>query len=225
MKKLILLSLFFSVSAFCQVNDAVLNIFSLESTTIDVKVLIAGKTNSDQIQGSKYLFPSWTDKFIVHMSKGEVYQLSNLNYNILTKKIESFVSTDSIYQYDLKQFDYLICGGKRYKVVNSDIISGLLLEIYNGKKLKLFNEVGLVVQPGSYNPIMPSQNSKDRYVKIDSYYLYINENYEKIKLNKKDVLNSLGDNEKAIKEYVKNNNLKFSSIDDIKQIFSYYESL
>ena len=59
------------------------------------------------ISGSPYLFNSWEGLFSVINMKGNRFDLLNLNYNISTKKLESKVSKDSVFQYDLKDIDKL----------------------------------------------------------------------------------------------------------------------
>jgi hypothetical protein len=221
----IFLSVFSVFSVFSQHNDGFTKSFTLESSTLNVREYMPGKSISNQIDGSEYLFSNWSDSYIVKTIKGDAYQISNFNYNLKTKKIESFISKDSIFQYDLKQFEYLIKGNVKYKVVCSNSVNGLFLEVFSGKKKQLFKEFNIVVQHGKFNAIMPSQSTNDKFIQSYSYYVYENEKYEKIKLSKKEILKSVSDNEDVIKGFVKKNKLKYNSIEDVVQIFRYYDSL
>lgn len=180
---------------------------------------------SNNIEGSKYLFPGSGGSCNLKTIKGDSYQLTNCNYNLNSKKIESFISKDTIFQFDLNQFDYVIKGRDRYKVISSRNMSGLLMELAVGQKIGLYKEINFKVQRGQFNPIMPAQSTNDRYIQSESYYVYSNREYEKIKLKSKDVLKFVSDQEEAVKQFVKKSDLNYNSVDDVVLILNYYNTL
>lgn len=214
-----------SFSAFSQVNDAFVSKATLESTTLDVKVWNTGKVISTPIDGSIYLFSNWTGLYKIITKSGESHAVTNLNYNLKTKKIESFRSKDSVFQYDLKQFDYVYNFNKKYKVVDSNELSGMLLEVSSGPKINLYKEMYIVTQRGAFNPLSHTNISNDSYVQMSSYYFFVNGKYEKIKLNKKVVAEYTKDKNDMIRDFVKKNNLNYSSEEDVSRILRYYNSI
>jgi hypothetical protein len=186
---------------------------------------LPGALLNDYVKGEIHLFPSWNGQFTVITKKGESRQLFNLNYNLQTKSLESFISKDSVFQYNIEQFDYVIASNKKYKVLNDSQFNGLVQEIYNGQKVNLFNEIRLEVEQGVLNPMTQTMISEDKYVKVFNYYLFINNKYTKIKLSKSDILKQLIDKKDALKEFASKNDLSFSKEDDVNKILKYYDSL
>ena len=220
------LLLLITISSFSQVNDnfkAALNTdkFDLQGNGM----YVPGVALSNYIKGDVHLFPNWNGQFTVITKKGDSRQLINLNYNLQTKKLESFISKDSVFQFDLEQFDYIIVANKKYKVINGAQLNGLVLEIFDGQKVKLFNEIHIEVERGVVNPMTQTMISDDKYVQVFTYYLFLNGNQVKIKLSKSDILKQLIDKKDALKEFASKNDLSFSKEEDIILILKYYDSL
>lgn len=186
---------------------------------------VPSSSKNNSIAGSVYLFPNFTGQFTVVTKKGGSRQLFNLNYNLKNKTLESYISKDSVFQYDLDQFDYVIASNKKYKVINEPQLKGLVLEIFNGQKLKLFNEIHIEVQNGVLNPMTQTMINEDKYIRFSSYYLFLNGNQVKIKLSKSDILKQLIDKKDALKEFASKNDLSFSKEEDVIKIMKHYDSL
>lgn len=181
---------------------------------------IPGKRLDRDIKGSIYLFSNWTGRYKVITKAGDSRQLFNLNYNLKTKKVEAFVSKDSVFQYDLEQFDYVILANNKYKVITDASLNGLMLEVFNSDKIKLFRESSLVVEKGVLNPLTQELISEDKYVQAFTYYLQVDGKYEKIKLSKKAILKHMAGKEDLMKEFVSQNKLSYSSEVDIQRILT-----
>ncbi len=219
----------YTLCSFSQDNNLVIqeNLRSLKNTNLVFGngAWIPGKVEDKTITGSVYLFPSWNGIFKIITKNGDTKQLLNLNYNIKTKDIEAFISNDSVFQFDKNQFEYIIQSNKKYKVLNDGFLNGLFLEVFNGNKIKLYKEFSISIQDGTFNPLTQEKIELDKYVKNYSYYIFKENKYDKIKLTKKDILKYLSDQKEALKEFVKKNDVDFSSDDDIKVILNYYNSL
>jgi hypothetical protein len=183
---------------------------------------IPPKPQNNYIKGSQYLFNSWVGQYTIMSKTGVKSQLLNLNYNITSKKIESFIGKDSVFQYDLDQFDYIVKANKKYKVYNNNQLEGLFLELFNNNKLVLYKEVIVKVEEGALNPLTQELISENEYVKKEVYYIAADDKCEKIKLNKKDLNKYLSDKEDLIKVYVKENKLTYTSEADVLKILNYY---
>jgi hypothetical protein len=186
---------------------------------------LPGVLLKNYIKGEIHLFPNWNGQFTVVTKKGDSSQLFNLNYNLQTKALESFISKDSVFQYDIDQFDYVIASNKKYKVLNDSQLNGLVQEIFNGQKVKFFNEIRIGVEQGVLNPMTQTMISEDKYVKENNYYLFLNNKYTKIKLGKSDILKQLIDKKDALKKFASENDFSFSNESDVAKILKHYDAL
>ncbi len=188
-------------------------------------VWLPGKSINKTITGSQYLFSNWVGNFNITTKKGQKFQLFNLNYNLNTKKIESFVENDSVFQYDLDQFESINYAKNKYKVINNEQMQGVFLEIADGAKVKLLKEFTIQVQYGTLNPLTQEKISEDTYVQHHNYYIQTAGDFQKIKPNRKSILNFLSDKHNEIKTFVKQNNLSFNDDASLSKILNYYNSL
>ncbi len=218
--------LLITISSFSQNNDTFKA--ALNTNNRDLQgggAFLPGVVLNNYIKGETHLFPNWNGQFTVISKNGDRRQLFNLNYNLKTKTLESFISKDSVFQYDLDQFDYVITSNKKYKVLNESLLKGLVLEIFDGQKVKLYNEIHIEVEKGVVNPMTQTMISEDKFVQVFTYYLFLNGNQIKIKLNKSDILKQLIDKKDALKEFASKNDLSFSKEDDVNKILKHYDSL
>ncbi len=220
------LLLLISISSISQNNDAYkAALYTYNHDLQGGGAFLPGVALKDNVKGEVHLFPNWNGQFQVITKKGVSHQLFNLNYNLQTKSLESFISKDSVFQYNIDQFDYIINSNKKYKVINDSQFNGLVQEIYNGEKVKLFNEIKIELEKGVLNPMTQTMISEDKYVQVFNYYIFINDKYIKIKLSKSDILRQLIDKKEAIKEYASKNELSFSKEEEVGMILKYYDSL
>jgi hypothetical protein len=184
-----------------------------------------GAPIENSIKGTVYLFPDFKGQYKVISKNGNSFNLLNLNYNLKTKTLETFVSKDSVFQYELGQIGYVLTNNNKYKVNSDGNLKGLSLEIYNSDKVQFFKYFHVISEKAVINPMTNVIISEAEYTQVFTYFLYQNGKEVKIKLNKNDVLNALIDKKNAVKEYVKSNKLVYSSEMDICKILKYYESI
>ena len=169
------------------------------------------------ISGSPYLFNSWEGLFSVINMKGNRFDLLNLNYNISTKKLESKVSKDSVFQYDLKDIDKVKYLSKVYKVYNEE----LFLQLFTSDSFEFLKSFQVVIQEPVSNPLTQSSLTPRRYVYKNEYKIFRNGVVTDFKLNKKSLLNLFPDKIDLIKNYANSNKLSFSEENDVVKIFNY----
>ena len=169
------------------------------------------------ISGSPYLFNSWEGLFSVINMKGNRFDLLNLNYNISTKKLESKVSKDSVFQYDLKDIDKVKYLSKVYKVYNEE----LFLQMFTSDTFEFLKSFQVVIQEAVSNPLTQSSLTPRRYVYKNEYKIFRNGVVTDFKLNKKSLLNLFPDKIDLIKNYANSNKLSFSEENDVVKIFNY----
>jgi hypothetical protein len=183
------------------------------------------KVEDKTITGTNYLFKSFEGLYVLTNKAGNSFKLLNLNYNLTHGTLETKISKDSVFQYDLKQVDYVVFGNKKYKNIDNNTLSGLVLEVFAGKNFDIYKKIGISVMEGAINPMTQEKIQQDKYVQDYTYYVNQNGNLEKIELNKSTILKLVKDKQSIVKEYAKINNLDFSNEIDVNIILKYYESL
>ncbi len=219
---IILLSLnVYSQNNFLETNAALNNIkeFSHAGTWIP------GKPLDNLISGTTYLFPNWIGKFEIVSKNGTKSKLFNLNYNIKSVTLESSISKDSVFQYDMQQIDYILTNNKKYKIISENKMNGLFEEIFSDEKIKLFKGFSIDILQGTFNPLTQEKMVNDKFIKINTYYFYIDNKFEKNKLNKNEVLNYLKDKKEKVKDFVSKYKMSYTNEEDVKSILQYYSSL
>jgi hypothetical protein len=185
-------------------------------------VWILGKPLENKIEGSIYLFSNWNGMFKIKPKEGSEKQIFNLNYNLKTKTLESYVSNDSVFQFDLDKIEYISQSDKKYKVLENNDLKGLVLEIFNSENIKLYKEFQISVSSGVFNPLTQQKMEEDKFVQNYKYHLFLNGNHEIIKLGKSDILNHLSDKKNELKDFVSKNNLSYNKDEDVKKILQFY---
>lgn len=233
MKNQIFLSSFLVLSSFmfAQENSAGYNLSmgtkkdSTMGATNFVGSWIPIKIEGKIIEGSLYLFPNTRGSFMVATKNGDIHQLFNLNYNIQTDKLESFISNDSIFQFDLSKLDYIVNNNNKYKVIFEGGLEGLFLEVFNSDKVKLYKKSYISAKEGIVNPMTNSMIRESMYVEKFHYYFFKEDEYLETRLTKRNVLKVLSDKKSMIKVFVSSNKLSYSSEVDLKRILDYYISI
>ncbi|PWA09871.1 hypothetical protein [Flavobacterium laiguense] len=181
--------------------------------------------NESTTKGNVYLFSNFNGIYNVLTKNGEIKQLFNLNYNLLTQTLESFISKDTVFQYDLNQIEYVISENNKYRVNSDGKWKGLSLEMYNSEKLKLFKYFSIITKKAIHDPLTLENIAAAEYGQNVTYYLSVKGEEIKIRLSKNDILHELNDKKEAVKEYVNVNKLSFSSEEDVCKILKYYDSI
>lgn len=202
---------------------------SLSAATISASggmgIWAPAKVEDKTITGTNYLFKSFEGLYVVTNKAGNSFKLLNLNYNLTHGTLETKISKDSVFQYDLKEIEYVVAGNRKYKNIEINSVSGLVLEVFAGKNFDIYKKIGISVMEGTINPMTQEKIQQDKYVQDYTYYISQNGNFEKTKLNKSAVLKLVKDKQSEVKEYAKANNLDFSNDMDVSIILKYYESL
>lgn len=214
-KSILALFILFTTFSFAQVyrNADIFN----PNGGLAIKV---NNNKSNGIEGSKHLFATWDGNYIVQSIKGTRYNLNNLNYNLQSKKLESLLTKDSIFELKSNQVDYILTNNKRYKVINEELFQ----ELNNGK-FKIYKQFTVKVQDAFINPMTKTESGAPQYVQVPKYFYYRNDILTPFKLKKKDVLGLLSDKESEIKKYADDKDFSFSEEHDVIKIINYYNTL
>lgn len=180
---------------------------------------IVSKPVKSQIEGSVYLFPTWSGSFVMQSKSGSRFSLDNLNYNLKTKELETKFSRDSVFQFNKSNLNFVYYNSKTYKVLNGELLQVLNVDgNYN-----FFKKFDISVVDGVLNPL--TQVTSPSFYKTKEEYLYLNgSSLESLKLKKKYILKIFSDKEKEIKAFVSDEKLSYSNEDDVIKIFKFYFS-
>ena len=177
-------------------------------------------------EGSVYLFPQWEGKYEVYLSEKEGYSFSNLNYNVKTNLLESKISKDSVFQFDVGKINFIKHGSRKYKLYNIRETKELFQEIYVSENIIFLKGFNVVLRKGTINPLTLEYIQKDQYSVNEKFYLkFKNINFIELVLNKKSVLKVLGDKAFQVERYASDFKLSFKSEKDLFKIFLYYDTL
>ena len=207
--------------------DTKFSMSSLKSsgTNLSSGVWVPAKVEDKTIIGTNYLFKNFEGIYSITNKVGNSFKMLNLNYNLSSGTLETKISKDSVFQYDLNEIDYVVAGNKNYKNLRGTEVSGLVLEIFKGKNFDIYKKIEISVLEGTISPLTQEKIQQDKYVQSYTYYTNTNGNIEKIKFNKSAILKLSKDKQTQVKEYAKANNLDFSNETDVNIILKYYESL
>ena len=179
---------------------------------------------------SNYLFSNWANMASIYSTDKKGYKIPKVNFNVKFNRFEANLSDgskDSIFAFNSKSIDKVVLGEHEFirKQVEGKGSNYFLELIQEGDKISVLKSYSAVVIPGTINP-MTQQKLKEDTIKINSsYYVDRNGNMEEVKLKKSTVLKIMSDKKDELKRYMSENKLSFKTDDDIKKIFSYYNSI
>lgn len=217
------LILFLSMSSFAQETVDNMNAMATQENVSanGAGMWTVSKPLDKSIQGTQYLFPSWDGNYTIISKEGLQYKLFNLNYNLSTKKMETLMGKDSIFQYDISKIDYVKNFNRKYKVINNELYQ----ELIAGEKISLLKGFHVAVIDGVISPLTQQYTTPNRYVQKNKYFYLKGEKFLEIKLKKKDVLSAFEDKADQVKKYAKDSNLSFGDENDVVNLFRYYNTL
>lgn len=176
--------------------------------------------NRSTIQGSRYLFSTWDGNYIIQSIQGIRYNLNSLNYNLESKKLESLLSKDSIFELRSSQVDFILANNKKYKVVNEELFQEL-----NSGKYKIYKQFNVKVKDAFVNPMTKQESSPAQYTQTEKLFYFKDGILMPLKLNKKEVLGILSDKEAEVVKFAKEKDFSFSKEVDVIKIVNYYNTL
>jgi hypothetical protein len=201
--------------------------FSAVSDGVNLKAhYIISSNDVNNIEGTHYLFPEWKGKFKVYTSEKFAYSIESLNYDILSKDLETKISKDTIFKFDISKIYLVDAEHSSYKFFTVNNKKELYQVFFSSNKILFLKGFDVGIIKGYFNPVTQQYEGKDKY-KI--YYKYLckisNGEFSVIDLKKKSILKILGDKSKLVEKFASNSKLSFSSEHDLTEIFKYYDSL
>lgn len=173
-----------------------------------------------------YLFPKWEGKYEVYLSEKEGYSFSNLNYNVKANTLESKISKDSVFQFEIERINFIKHDSRKYKLYKIHANSELFQEIYVSEDIIFLKGFNAVLRKGTVNPLTLEYIQRDEYSIVEKFYLKLRDgDFVELNLNKKSVLKLLENHYDQVDSYALASKLSFKSEPDLFKILLYYDTL
>lgn len=236
MRKIFSISCFFflsSVSAlFAQLSgqDAFINTMSLAGQG---NIVRTWDSRYQGMKGHPFVKNAWENAQIVSVD-GKVYQDVPLKYDVYSNlAVVKNSKGDSIITEVLNIQEFTFKSSKMTFVKeplldNSDNIKNygkLYEQLYKGNKVALLKNHRKVLLQADYQGGYSANRRYDELVEEYDYFLKKTGTIEKIKLNEKNLLKSLSDREKELKEFLKKEKLNLKTEVGVLRLLQYYETL
>lgn len=147
-------------------------------------------------------------------------------FNLYNQKMEAIVEGDTFAFAQPFEIEMVQVGDKRFRYCAFTRDNGehsvCWFECLAEGKCSLFLRrfIKYRLADGDGNP------SNDQLYRLEEYYTCHGEgSLEHLYLSKKEVLSSLGDHQKMLKSYIKEENIRVKDQDDLVELFSYYNDL
>jgi len=223
---------FFCMSQFL-VGQTIIPVSTYENTTSIENFSTGGmwittRPPSSAIKGTPYLFNSWYNFTKIYIDN-KSYALNSVNYNLDKDRFEARFSNDSVLVINLHNVKKIEIRKKILKpFFDPDIQSVTFFEEIFNSEILLLKRHSVKIREGNINPMTLEKIRPDEYIKKFNYYLKKDENssLEKVSLKKSTILKLFDQDYKSeIKEYAKEENLRFKNETDLIKILRYYNKL
>lgn len=193
-------------------------------------VWIKSHPTEKKVEGSNYLFNNWANMASIYASDKKGYKIPKVNFNVKFNRFEANLSDgskDSIFAFNSKSIDKVVVNNQEFvrKSVEGKGSNYFLELIQQGDKMSLLKAYSAVIVPGNVNPMTQKKLNEDKISINSSYYVDRDGSLEEIKLKKSTVLKLMSDKKDELKSFLSENKLSFKEDNDIKKIFSYYNSI
>ena len=194
--------------------------------TDGVSVNYGSLKNNKIIDGTPYLFANSKSDSFVFADENIKYKIKNLDYNLLSKTLESKSSKDSLFVFDLDKVYSLKKDNKDYRFYMINNKKDLYELIYNSDKIVFLRGFILSVKSAKLNALTKEVLENEKYVIKERYFINSDRtNFIEIDLKKKNMLKLMGEKAELVEKYASESKLSFTSEKDLCNIFQYYTSL
>ncbi len=187
---------------------------------------LPGKSIDNSIEGTPHLFSNWNGVFQIFVNENQSYKISNLNYNIVSKTLESQVEKDSVFQFDTSKINSIKRNSDKYKFFNINNSNELYQVIYSSQKVVFLKGFSVEITKENVNPMTQEVLSKRKY-KIKERFMinFNNSSFIEIDMKKKQILKLMGDKASQVEKYASDSKLSFTSEKELFSIFRFYDNL
>jgi len=212
MKKIIVAFILFIV-----VNNFV---FSQRITAINIETRLVTNQGVEfigelkDIDDNIYVFPTWKNYGVLYVNK-KTYQLNNINFNVETNSFESRLKKDQLFSYGKSSLDSVSINNHLFKKIGNSFY-----EVLYEKGGDLFLKKHDVKYVKGEDKRLGGPRGKTK-VSLDYKYLIVSkDDFKKIELNKKSIINFF-DEDSKLKSFVKKERLSYKKEKDVIKIIDY----
>lgn len=193
---------------------------------------IAGNKTMDysDIEGSPYYINKYASTSLKNHA-GKIIGEYPLKYNAFRDEMETPMANGEIGELSKVEFISLFLNNEKYIVqnfVNSDgkTTKGYFIEIETGKNCSIYSRKLKILQQAeeaksTFHPPTPA-----KFLEQNNIYVKFNEKTpKKIRLNRKKVLDSFENHNKALKEFTKTEKLNLNKLDGLISLVRYYNNI
>jgi len=221
MKILQALFLLLSLTVYSQSDDGFTNDFS-DNTTGDVTGTWIKSASKPGIIGTVYLYENWNlpAKVITYTKN---ISMNNVNFNVQTNQFEARFSKDSVLVLNPSEIKSITIGTDTYKRYRNGLSYNFYQEIGALDNKVLAKGYKLSIKKGKINPLTHNQQTADKYVKNEKFFVIdlSNNTAEEIRLKKNTVIKFIDESKsREIKNYMKKNNFDYDNEKDLKILIS-----
>ena len=190
----------------------------------------------EDIKGSPYLFKDWVNATIITNDLIR-YEDAYLNFNGYTKEFEirqddEYIELDRKFYLRIeilaeKDEEGIVPEGQDKLVFNKNIHQRfgdrMLIMIHQGKKVMVVKEFHVSISEKEHQDVGKTIVTK-RFFREFNYSVIRGDELETLKLNKKGLINKLG-NKSELESFIKKHKYKVENDADLREILAYYETL
>lgn len=187
---------------------------------------LPGRPIDNTIEGTPHLFSSWDGLFEIFVTENKGFRVLNLNYNISTKRLESKIDNDSVFQFDTAKISFINRKSEKYKFYDIKGSKELYKVIYSSDKVIFLKGYAIEITKGRINPMTQEVISKSKYLTKERFVANINNaGFVEVDMKKKPILKLMGDKSGQVEKFASDSKLSFNSEADLFKVFQYYDSL
>ena len=223
-------SFLFTTNSYGQ-QDAIPGTFSFNNLSSSVQILRptinqANVYDPESPYGNVLLFENWENNGVLQLSNGEVYTINNINIDTRDNTIVSKFGEDSVYTFDPNGLKRVSINMRNFESVFIPQTKGMRVVeiIFDFNDVVLYKDFYSEMLEGNTNPIK-GRIEKNKMIKKANYYISKNDQIEKIRLSKKNILKLFPDNKSEIQQYTKSKGLSFNDEEELKRIVYFASEL
>lgn len=180
------------------------------------------ETSYVEIEGSPYLNEEWSRGTVKSKQNGKTYELAKMRYDTYKDELE-YEENQKKYRFGKEITEFSTGNGvfrNGFPPIESQTERQFYHVLYDGN-VKLLKRLSARIQTEKpYN----SATTIKRFVKEDALYLVKNGVITRLKKDKKTLLEALGDKQKELDTFIKDEKLKLSKEEDILRVIEKYDS-
>ncbi|MGY0391846.1 hypothetical protein ACW5R3_04670 [Bizionia sp. KMM 8389] len=180
----------------------------------------------EYVSGSPFGFEGDANILIIHTSDDKYYKFNKGNYNASTDKLVVELENNMFYEFDDKNIKFALLNKiKTIKLTAENSESYYFFVIDESNDYSILKRIRCKITPGTVNKMTKEKESQDRYYVYDEFYIYQDGDLQEIKLNNKTFKLLFSENEKAVKKYMKDQDLSIKNEADFLKMLRYNKTL